>query len=540
MLWLVLSLPRLPLEVFPCLPSPAAIIHRERIVVTDDVAASSGVLPGSRLAEAWGFRPDLSVRERDLAREQAALIRLACWAGYFTSEVSLLPPRTLLLEVAGSLRLFGGAAALFERVLAGCIEQGFTPRAALAPTPLAGQWLASAGDDQACLDTAELPHRLGKLPLAMLELPARTHARLVGFGVRSLADMLRLPRAGLARRLGADLADDLARALGDLPDPRPRFVFPERFAERLELPVPMDSAMALAVAMRRLVAALRGWLAGRVAGIRECVFEFAHECGSGPRSATVLVLAFSSVTRNAERITRVLDERLQRLTLPTTVVAITLQAEAPTALPGHTASLFGARGGGAGDSLAVLIEGLQARLGKDSVHSLSVVAEHRPENASRRVAPAVMTIAGNPYPAGQERFPPSRPVSRMRERKAFGQDSGQNVRVLDAAFPGKLPAEKKLSPPSASDVAKAAPGPRPLWLLAKPRILCEADGRPQYGGPLRLLCGPERIESGWWDAAEPDALGDVRRDYFVAISTSAEWLWIFRSRTGWFLHGLFA
>ena len=69
MLWLVLSLPRLPLEVFPCLPSPAAIIHRERIVVTDDVAASSGVLPGSRLAEAWGFRPDLSVRERDLARE---------------------------------------------------------------------------------------------------------------------------------------------------------------------------------------------------------------------------------------------------------------------------------------------------------------------------------------------------------------------------------------------------------------------------------------------------------------------------------------
>lgn len=540
MLWLVLSLPRLPLEVFPCLPPPAAIIHRERIVVTDDVAASAGVLPGLRLAEAWGLLPGLSVRDRDLAREQAALIRLACWAGNFTSEVSLLPPRTLLLEVAGSLRLFGGAAALFEQVVAGSIEQGFAPQAALAPTPLAGQWLASAGDDQACLDAAELPHRLGKLPLAVLELPARKHARLVGFGVRSLADMLRLPRAGLALRLGVDLADDLGRALGDLPDPRPRFVFPERFTEQLELPMPVDSAMALAFAMRRLVVALCGWLAVRAAGIRQCAFELAHECGSGARSATVLVLAFSSVTRNAERIARVLDERLQRLELPTTVIAITLQAEAPAGLPGHTASLLGVRGRGAGESLAVLVEGLQARLGKDSVHALSAVAEHRPENASRRVAPAVMAFADNPDPAGQERFPPPGPVSRNRERRASGQEPGQNVRVVSAAFPWKLPAARKSPPPPAPDVAKAAPGPRPLWLLAKPQALYEAAGRPQYGGPLRLLCGPERIESGWWDAAEPDALGDVRRDYFVAISISREWLWIFRSPAGWFLHGLFA
>jgi protein ImuB len=55
-----------------------------------------------------------------------------------------------------------------------------------------------------------------------------------------------------------------------------------------------------------------------------------------------------------------------------------------------------------------------------------------------------------------------------------------------------------------------------------------------------LLAGPERIESGWWDAAEPAATGDVRRDYFVAISPRAEWLWIFRSQAGWFLQGFFA
>lgn len=88
--------------------------------------------------------------------------------------------------------------------------------------------------------------------------------------------------------------------------------------------------------------------------------------------------------------------------------------------------------------------------------------------------------------------------------------------------------------------AAASLGARPLCLLPEPQALGEAGGRPQRGGPLRLVAGPERIESGWWDEGEPGAVGDVRRDYFIALSARAEWLWIFRSDAGWFLHGLFA
>lgn len=461
--------------------------------MADDVAASSGVLPGLRLAEAWGLLPALAIRERAVAREHAALARLACWAGGFTSEVCVLPPQTLLLEVSGSLRLFGGAALLFERVVAGCAEQGFAPQAALAPTPLAAQWLALGGDAEPCLVNAQLPQRLARLPLTVLELSARQQLRLASFGARSLADVLRLPRAGLTRRLGAGLAADLARALGELPDPRPRFVFPERFVERLELPVRVENAMALGGAGRCLIDALCGWLAVRGAGLSECLFEFDHERGARQRPATVLALGFAAATRSAERITRVFGERLPGLALPAAVERITLRAEAPAALPGRTGSLFGQRGAGAGgDSLAALVEGLQARLGSSRVHALSALAEHRPENASRAIPLRL--------PEG-EQFPARRLAARRRD---------------------------------------TLPGPRPLWLLARPQILREVAGRPQCGGPLRLLAGPERIESGWWDEAERDALGDVRRDYFVAVSPRAEWLWVFRSRVGWFLHGVFA
>jgi protein ImuB len=64
------------------------------------------------------------------------------------------------------------------------------------------------------------------------------------------------------------------------------------------------------------------------------------------------------------------------------------------------------------------------------------------------------------------------------------------------------------------------------------------DDRPIYYGPLQLLRGPERIESGWWDHLR------IARDYFVAQDQQAVRYWIYRERdteqARWFLHGLFA
>ncbi|MCX7893973.1 MAG: DNA polymerase Y family protein, partial [Burkholderiales bacterium] len=79
------------------------------------------------------------------------------------------------------------------------------------------------------------------------------------------------------------------------------------------------------------------------------------------------------------------------------------------------------------------------------------------------------------------------------------------------------------------------PGQRPFWLLPEPRPLAEIDAVPHHGGPLTLLAGPERIESGWWDGAP------CTRDYFVARTRADALVWVYREhRGGWFLHGVFA
>ena len=55
-------------------------------------------------------------------------------------------------------------------------------------------------------------------------------------------------------------------------------------------------------------------------------------------------------------------------------------------------------------------------------------------------------------------------------------------------------------------------------------------------GELRLVRGPERIASGWWDG------GDVDRSYFEVETKTGSHLWLFRdARTGgFFSHGAFS
>ena len=56
---------------------------------------------------------------------------------------------------------------------------------------------------------------------------------------------------------------------------------------------------------------------------------------------------------------------------------------------------------------------------------------------------------------------------------------------------------------------------RPGWLLREPLPVNE--------GAARILMGPERIESGWWDGA------DVRRDYYLIETRAGAKAWAYRS-----------
>lgn len=70
---------------------------------------------------------------------------------------------------------------------------------------------------------------------------------------------------------------------------------------------------------------------------------------------------------------------------------------------------------------------------------------------------------------------------------------------------------------------------RPTWLLSRPI--------PLRGPPPKVIAGPERLETGWWDG------GDVRRDYYVLELSTGQRAWAFCApgeRGPFMLHGWFA
>lgn len=463
---------------------PSAVVVRGKVLVGDAEALAAGIRPGQKLSTALGLLPGLSVFERDEARERQTLENLACWAGRFTPTVSLAQPNELLLEVGGCLRLFGGIEPIVAAVTAGCAEQGYTPGWAVAPTPLGARWLARSGSGEIQHETGGLHAALASLPCHLPGWPAETVARLESFGLRRLGDLRAMPGAALRRRIGNAPVDDLARASGDLPDPQQAFVFPEIFAIELELPSRVEHAEALVFSGQRLFSALAGWLHVRQLLVRRCTLSFRHDTGE----SSELPLNFAEPAADEARFLRLLREHLGRWQLPAPVEAVCLRADELAERSGSSLHLFEVATEGEGHLLC--LERLRARLGERAVQALVMVADYRPECATRE------------------------------------HDAVLAPRSSAGGAPGRQP----------------EPGgpPRPLWLLPTPQPLSERAGSPHWHGPLKLLSRPERLESGWWDNGETGAAGDVRRDYFVARNPQGQWAWVFRNAEGWFLHGLFA
>ncbi len=251
--------------------------HCPRVVAANAAATQAGVRAGQLVSAALALAPGLLLHDRDPDAEAAALATVATCAARFTPTVSLAPPDAVLAEIGGSLRLFGGLPRLAAHLADGPRSLGFAARFAFAPTPTAALLFARVGRTAALFDPAALPRALAPLPLAQLDLDPAALATLAAAGITTFGEACALPRAALARRVGAGFVAILDRAQGHRPDPRPPFVPPPRYEGRLELPAAVESVEALAFAVNRLVGELAGWLLGRGLGIVALTLRLAHE-----------------------------------------------------------------------------------------------------------------------------------------------------------------------------------------------------------------------------------------------------------------------
>jgi protein ImuB len=426
----------------------------------------------------------------DAAHSAAVLQRLCLHAQTFTSFVSIEPPNALLLEIKGSLKLFGPLERLHADIDACWRRLALQAYSAAAPSTLAALWLARsgvhtgnpAGSHPVVIDDlGTLSGRLAGLPITCTAWDTERLQTLHALGVTRMGELLRLPRAGLARRLGAAVVRDLDIALGRQFAPRRTFVPRARFRARCDFEEEIENVAYLEKALEPLIACCAQFLRERQAGVQALRLKLKHRAGS----PTCMHAGLAGITGERRRLTDVLTQKLGRLELRAPVKGMELISGSLQPLSAASLDVFaGLAGTGRRDTAPQLVERLRARLGEDAVYGVDSIPEHRPEAAWRRVHELSLATA-----------------SRMGEKMT-------GLRVDDGM-------------------------PRPVWLLDAPLPLTH---------DWVLEQGPERIESGWWDGR------GVARDYYVARRScgtrrsQGPKLWVFQERRSkrWYVHGVFA
>jgi protein ImuB len=445
-LWLCLRLGELSLQCLPQRrPGPIAVVERQRVYAVNAAAALLGLEPGMDLQRARGLsaqdtpqdtpQDTLQFLPRDSAAEQRALEALCCWAYGVTPHLYSWQGDSLLLEIGGSLRLFGGVDAVQRHCRRGLACRGFSAESGLAPSAL-GAWLLSYADSGDALDnTRPLEQRLAGLPLALL---GQLHPALHGLqrsGIRHLGELLTLPVAALRKRCGEEAATLLQQLHSEQPPGR-EFEPPACFVDSYPLGYPVNDSAELAPALETLLESLQHYLRQRQLQT-QCI-EW-HFIGLGDYREQLSLRASSdnNQPRDWLRLTRL---KLEQQPFRDAVEIIQLRSETLEQACPASAQLFDDPG--RREPPTRIIDVLSTRLGPQSVRQLLCRDGHLPEHSYR------LTNARD----GETAAPPT-----------------------------------------------AAMAQRPFWLLSQPEPLREeGDAIHYWGSPLTLCYGPERIEDSWW------------------------------------------
>jgi protein ImuB len=382
--WLALHFPHLALDQYNCSQVqdkddiPRAISDklsgRQFIIDHNQAAEHAGIHIGMPTSAALSLADTLQLSVRDRRAEQAGLKRLASWCYQYSSQVCIKGERnSLLLEVAASRRLFGNAEALAVRINTELEQLGYHVSSGFAPTPEAAH--LAARHVLQIHTTADIRKYIGALGIDGLNLQLTSIKALQKMGFRTAAEVFRLPRKALARRLGLTVSDYLDRLLGHHPDPCKTFEPPDSFVAGIDLP-DTEHTQGLIFPLKRLVQELCGVLRARDRGIQ--VLQVLLQLDKGTEN---IQLYLQQATRSESHLMLLLRERLERLQLPRPVRHIRLQALHFLPCAVHQASLLKETGAPSPEADSHVIERLQARLGRESVKGIKGLQDHRPEHS---------------------------------------------------------------------------------------------------------------------------------------------------------------
>ena len=406
-------------------------------------------------------------------------------------------------------------------------------------------WIAPPGQSRQVIES---------LPVEALRIWPDTVATLSRLGIETIGQLLRLPRGGLATRLGHPLVKRIEQAIAEVDEPIGVYRAPPEHSATATLEYSTSDQKILADRIERLVEKVRAGLATCQRGAQRLVCRL--DLSAHP--PLTFEIGLFAPTIDGDHLSGLLVNRLESMKLPSCVERITISVTLSGPLRTAQVSLFatemgdenGSTNGMSGSSLSRFVDSLSNRLGRDAVVSVTLEKDPLPENAF-----SVLPLTGN-------RFASAKSVSSSSVRLRLPEkSSAKSPRSSDQnCWPKHLDCSHAAAyEPSPSDAMR-----RPLSLLVDPipiAVAFEEDlflrqvPSPRLPSRIRLdgsthrivdHWGPERIETGWWKGP------CIRRDYYRIETDQGRWWWIFRNLVSetqasdtkacycWMLHGKFA
>lgn len=518
----------------------------------------------------------ITVEQHDPQLDQEGLQKVASiFQDQFTPLVALesLDPKpwsghprhqceSLLCDITGIAHLFGGEAGLLHAIDRKLASINLAARTAIADH-IGTAWAVAHAMTPSALDQSskeisrsDLPPRSFIIPTGLsaaaveyldvtcLRIEQATVDTLARLGIQTVGQLTRLPRSGLASRLGRPLIKRMEQSLGESDEPISVCHLPEDHCESLSLEYATTDQAILIDRIARLIRRIRAGMVTHQLGALRMVCHL--DLSAHP--PLHLEIGLFAPTIDVDHLSELFAGRIESIRLASEVTRITVAVTLTGPLRSRQISLLddsssydsGASGSMGGSSISRLVDSLSGRLGRDRVVGVGLSKDPLPENAFHTTQ-----LAGNLAVVKRKRF------SRQRKTKTNQPTSLWNPAASDHLFRS----------PSSSDAFR-----RPLTLLSSPAPLlvsfsggsfCQSVSITQVPARIRAsglvfqvvrYRGPERIETGWWDGPS------IRRDYYRVETDRQQWLWIYRDlkpitgsdhsddppRFHWFMHGRFA
>ncbi len=466
------------------LEGPFALTHRagnaDHLHCLNGAASGRGLRRGMPLADARALCPDLVTHPSDLPREAAFLASLARWMGRYAPWVARDGLDGVMVDLTGSAHLYGGEAALLDDLQARLGRAGISARTGIADTVGAAHALARHGGGMAAPGTTL--EAIGPLPVVALRIGSDTSATLARLGLRTIRDLVLVPRAPLARRFGPSLMLRLDQALGAVREPVSAETGPPHFAVRLTLPEPIGLVADVEAGLQRLLDRLCETLTLQGMGARRLRLELRRV----DHAEVVVEIGLARAMRDPARILPLFRAAIAEVEAGFGIDRMRLVGALTE--PMLAVQLTAAEEKGQ-DKLADLVTRLGNRLGFENVLRLLPADSHIPER-SYLIAPMTFSVA---EPDGW---------------------SATDRRPLI------------LFPPERIDATGGDPPARFRW-----RRMALATAR---------ATGPERLTPEWW--FDDPAWRTGLRDYWRVDTREGRRLWLYHTpqSPAWYVQGEFA